>query len=319
MPRYWVIAPVESTPAERFDKVWQFDLENNLISVGWGALGDVTKMSREALSKAVALAYPDKPLATQSLIVNMLWNFWHEIAPGDFVIARRGRSVLAGVGKVDRAAFYEPGRSPLLASPGYAHHGFVGVEWQERPRNRSFSGSVFPMITLKEMTEAEYRGFAEADVIPLLPQLPTGPSEEVEGPGTFTLEKHLEDFIVSNFHSIFKGELQMYEDGTGADGRQYSTDIGPIDILAYEPKSKTFAVIELKKGNSSDQVIGQILRYMGWVKKNLCKEGEGVRGLIICNDSDRKMSYALEMTNNITVRYYRVSFKLTETHEAGIP
>jgi hypothetical protein len=31
MPRYWVMAPVESKPPELFDKVWQFDLANDLM------------------------------------------------------------------------------------------------------------------------------------------------------------------------------------------------------------------------------------------------------------------------------------------------
>jgi hypothetical protein len=52
---------------------------------------------------------------------------------------------------------------------------------------------------------------------------------------------------------------------------------------------------------------------MGWVKKQLCKEGQGVKGLVICRDPDLKLSYALEMTNNINVQYYKMSFKLTET------
>ena len=34
MSRYWVIAPVESKPSELFDKVWQFDVANGLISIG---------------------------------------------------------------------------------------------------------------------------------------------------------------------------------------------------------------------------------------------------------------------------------------------
>ena len=72
-------------------------------------------------------------------------------------------------------------------------------------------------------------------------------------------------------------------------------------------------MIELKKGRPADQVVGQILRYMGWVKRNLCKEGKAVKGLIICRDPDTKLSYALEMTTNIDVRYYSVSFKLRET------
>jgi hypothetical protein len=75
MPRYWIIAPVESKPPELFDKVWQFDLANNLISIGWEELGDVSKMSREELSVAVASTCPDKPPATKGLYANMLWAF----------------------------------------------------------------------------------------------------------------------------------------------------------------------------------------------------------------------------------------------------
>ena len=52
---------------------------------------------------------------------------------------------------------------------------------------------------------------------------------------------------------------------------------------------------------------------MGWVKKNLCKDGQAVKGLVICREPDPKLYYALEMTTNIDVRYYSVSFKLRET------
>jgi hypothetical protein len=49
---------------------------------------------------------------------------------------------------------------------------------------------------------------------------------------------------------------------------------------------------------------------MGWIKQNLCTDGQAVKGLIICRDPDPKLSYALAMTNDIDVRYYSVSFKL---------
>jgi len=61
MSRCWVIAPFESKKPEIFDKVWQFDLANSLISIGWSELGDVSTMSREQLATAVTSAYPDKP------------------------------------------------------------------------------------------------------------------------------------------------------------------------------------------------------------------------------------------------------------------
>jgi restriction system protein len=307
MSRYWVIAPVESRPTELFDKVWQFDLDNSLISVGWAELGDVSTMSRDALIKAVAATYPEKPQATKGLIVNMLWAFWHEIRPDDFVIARRGRTVLTAVGKVVSAAFYAPGKDPFLASPKNSHHGFLEVEWQEQPRNKKFPKIVFPMYTLKDLSEVEYRSFVEADSNPIAPPQTSEPDGAVEDYDSFGLEKHLEEFIVSNFKTIFKGELLMYEDGTGADGQQYETNIiGRIDILAFEPKSNSFVVIELKKGSTSDQVVGQTLRYMGWVKDKLCKDGQVVKGLIICLESDPKLDYAIKMINNIDVKYWTV-------------
>ena len=110
MPRYWVIAPVESKPPELFDRVWQFDSANNCISIGWSGLGDISQLSKDALAAKIAKACPAKPAQTKSLITNMNWSFFHEIKPGDIVIARRGRKILAAVGKVTSRATYSPGK-----------------------------------------------------------------------------------------------------------------------------------------------------------------------------------------------------------------
>jgi len=304
MPRYWVMAPIDSKPPELFDKVWQFDLAENVISIGWAQLGDVSKMAREELARAVVATFSDKPSQTKGLYTNMLWAFYHDMLPGDYVIARRGRKTLAGVGKIMTAAAYAPGRNPLVE-----HSGFIEVAWQDQPKDKSFASIVFPMHTLAEFSEEQFRSVVEGSGPSITPP---ETQSEVEDPSEFVLEKYLEDFIVSNFATIFKGKLSVFEDADGNDGQQYGTDIGPIDILAVEPKSSDFVVIELKKGRPSDQVVGQVLRYMGWVKRNLCSSDQDVRGLIICHDPDPRLSYALEMTNNIDVRYYTVSFQLRE-------
>lgn len=304
MPRYWVIAPVESKPTELFDKVWQFDLANGLISIGWQNLGDVSRMNRDDLTQVVASTFPDKPQQTKGLIGNMLWSFYHEIRPGDFIIARRGRKTLAAVGEVTEAAVHTPGRNPA-----HGHKGFLKVTWQEQPRDKAFPTVVFPMHTLAELSREQFDSFLEGSGVQAVT---SAAAESIEDPNAFVLEKYLEDFVVGNFDTIFKGQLKIFEDADGNDGQQYATDIGPIDILAVEPTSRSFVVIELKKGRPSDQVVGQILRYMGWVKKNLCSPGQGVKGLVICREHDPKLAYALEMTNGIDVRYYSVSFKLKE-------
>lgn len=302
MPRYWVMAPVKSKPLELFDRVWQFDLDHNVISIGWSQLGDVTEMTKDELTEAVSSTYPDRPSHTKGLITNMLWSFYHEMLPGDYVIARRGRKALAGVGKITGSAVHSPGKDHHVE-----HSGFIEVAWQAQPRDKLFSTFAFPMHTLTEFTEEQFLSVVEDSSHPIT-QMEIEP--EVEDPSEFVLEKYLEDFIVSNFDNIFKGRFRIFEDPEGNDGQQYATEIGPIDILAVEAKNNTFVVIELKKGRSSDRVVGQVLRYMGWVKRNLCTNGQTVKGLIICRDHDSKLTYALEMTNNIDVRYYNVSFKL---------
>jgi len=162
------------------------------------------------------------------------------------------------------------------------------------------------MHSVHEFIESQYLSLVEESTSELF----TTSGETVEDQNEFVLEKYLVEFIVSNFAAIFKGELRIYRDGEGVDGQQYFTDIGPIDILAIEQRSNSFVVIELKKGRPSDRVVGQILRYMGWVKQNLCTDGQEVKGLVICRDPDPKLSYALAMVNNIDVRYYSVSFTL---------
>ncbi len=52
---------------------------------------------------------------------------------------------------------------------------------------------------------------------------------------------------------------------------------------------------------------------MGWVSGNLCSDGQKVEGIIICKDSDARLSYALKMVSNITIKYYSVNFKLSDT------
>jgi restriction system protein len=182
----------------------------------------------------------------------------------------------------------------------------LGVTWQKPPPKKVFSTRVFIQSTLQEISEESFRelsgrSVAEADA-------PEGVEKDL-----VVIEKWLEDFIVKNFDTIFEREgLTIYKDDDGRNGQQYPTETGPIDILAVEPKSKSFVIIELKTGRSSDRVVGQILRYMGWVKEELCKDGRAVRGLIICGEPDTKLSYALKMTKDIDVRYYDLSFKFKE-------
>ena len=80
--------------------------------------------------------------------------------------------------------------------------------------------------------------------------------------------------------------------------------------MARDKETKGHVVIELKKGQTSDDTIGQLTRYMGWVMDK--KGDKNVNGVIIAADYDKKLEYALKVLPNIQVFLYKVSFTLDE-------
>jgi Holliday junction resolvase-like predicted endonuclease len=90
-------------------------------------------------------------------------------------------------------------------------------------------------------------------------------------------------------------------------GRQYSTTVGPIDLLTIDTKTGDYIVIELKKGRSADKVYGQCSRYMGWVRKNLAEKGTKVHGVIVAREIDEKLKAARDAHDT---KVYLVEFEM---------
>ena len=140
---------------------------------------------------------------------------------------------------------------------------------------------------------------------------------EKSGGIAFGLERHLQDFLVDNWDGTDLGQdWQLFEEDGDVVGAYYNTgEVGEIDILARHRQEAAWLIIELKKDQTSDSTVGQILRYMAWVRRKLAADGDAVRGLIICHDVDQKLQYALDGQPNIQCRTYEVSFTLKPAPE----
>jgi hypothetical protein len=127
--------------------------------------------------------------------------------------------------------------------------------------------------------------------------------------GLFYMEKQLEDFIIENWEKteFSKNYELIYEDGELI-SQQYKTDIGRIDILVKDKIKKNYVVIELKKSQTSDDTVGQLLRYMSWIKET--KKDPNVKGIIVAGQFDQKLDYAIKMIPDSQVFLYEVDFKL---------
>jgi len=113
--------------------------------------------------------------------------------------------------------------------------------------------------------------------------------------------------IEADLRSYLAKNPQVLGYGLSLVKEEYDTnEVGRMDLLLKDKKNG-YVVVETKKGRSSDRVVGQILRYMGWVKKNL---GGKVKGIIIAAEPDKRLEYSLLILPNVQVKYYQVKFEL---------
>lgn len=137
--------------------------------------------------------------------------------------------------------------------------------------------------------------------------------EQVAGapPLEFALESFLEEFLLSNWGSIDWGRpLELWESETGELGHQLATEVGRLDFLCTDSATDALVVVELKRGRPSDRVVGQVARYMGWVRAKLAGARQGVEGIIVAHEQDLQLAYAAASVPGLTILTYNVDFAL---------
>lgn len=122
---------------------------------------------------------------------------------------------------------------------------------------------------------------------------------------SLSLERDLEAALIRRLDQLEPG-LTIFDDG-GVRGHQLDTGIvGRLDLLAKD-ENGNFVVIELKVGRADDKVVGQILRYMGWVKRNLA-DSAPVRGIIVASDFNDRIRYAVDAIPGVGLKRYEINF-----------
>lgn len=285
--------------------------DGNFIGAHYGINQDLTKELPEnwrdfnAKFRDIWLKlHPDKTKVAAGLACGMLWTVCKGIKKGDVVICPDGQGSYY-VGEVISDYSYQPNTNlPHRRS----------VKWFPVFIERSAMSQELKNSTGSTGTTANISQYAD-EIEKLIGNVkpPTIVSNDstVEDPSVFALEKHLEDFLVQNWKQTELGKkYDIYEEDGELVGQQYPSDTGPIDILAVSKDKKTLLVVELKKGRVSDNVVGQIQRYMGYVKEELAEPNQEVKGIIIALEDDIRIKRALSVTNNIEFYRYQVSFKL---------
>lgn len=280
-----------------------FGIEQDLT----GKLPDTLRQFNTAFIPVFLSGRPEKSRISAGLACGALWMVAKGIRPGDVVLSPDGTGVYQ-VGIVEGEYYYAPGQVlPHRRKVNWLPMNIARSAMSEALRNST--GSIGTVSTITDYHQ---------EIEQFLAQLPgqTTPGivatdPVVEDPVAFAMEKHLEDFLVKNWaQTELSQKFKIYEEDGELVGQQYSTDAGPIDILAVSKDGTRLLVVELKRGRASDVVVGQTLRYMGYVKEQIAEPNQIVEGAIIALDDDQKLRWTLLAAPNVSFYRYQVSFKL---------
>ena len=270
-----------------------------------GQLPDEWREFNKAFIPVYLAGHPDKTRIGAGLACGALWTISKGIARGDIVLCPDGAGSYR-LGEVTGDYQYVPDE----VLPHRRAVRWLDIAIARSAMSEALQNSTGSIGTVSNMSAhaAEIERFL-GEVPGPITVIATDPV--IEDPLAFAMEKHLEDFLVRNWSQTeLSREFAIYEEDGEPVGQQYATDAGPIDVLAVSHDRKRLLVVELKRGRASDVVVGQVLRYMGYVKEQIAEMDQTVEGVIIALDDDRKLRWALAAVPAVSFYRYQISFKL---------
>ena len=82
------------------------------------------------------------------------------------------------------------------------------------------------------------------------------------------------------------------------------TPVNTIDLLARDPQQDVCWVVELKRRNSSDAVVGQLSRYRGWIAQEQGLPVERACGIILTDEVTERLRLAVTVQQGVELWRY---------------
>lgn len=250
---------------------------------------------------------PKKSKVTAGLACGAIWTVSKGLNIGDVVLSPDGNGNYR-VGEIISEYYYShDGILPHRRNVKWLDISIARSEMSQALQNST--GSIGTVCDISSY-ENEVRNFISKGV-----STPVVINDE-DGfidPLAFAMEKHLEEFLVANWgQTEFAKHFKIFEEDGELIGKQYQTGAGIIDILAISNDKKRLLVIELKRGRASDRVVGQVLRYMGYIKEQIATQNQIVEGAIIALEDDQSLRWAISNVPSVSFYRYQISFKLAK-------
>ncbi len=299
---YWLYAPGEKA------SMWDSFYKDNVMGLGWDELGDLNSYaSKEEMAQKLREINGTDSSYKNS--VHALWQFVHDLKPGDIVFAKKGRTEILGRGVVESDYEYDENDSGDYPNKRKTHWTHSG-SWQ--------SDEMFAMKTLTDITNyTESREKIESFFI-------TDDEEEDERKvtdySTYTSEDFFKDVYMEedkykNITDVLEYKKNIILQGAPGVGKTYMAKRLAYSIMGVDDSNRVMMVQFHQSYSYEDFIMGLRPTEKGYeIKKGsfytFCKEAE--------EDSDNKYFFIIDEINRGNLsKIFGELFMLIENDKRG--
>lgn len=299
---YWIYSPGERA------RIWDECYDNNIMAIGWDALGDLRDYNSKDEIKQVMNKYYD-PSRSYIHSACATWEFANEMKPGDIVFAKNGMHLIIGRGVVKSDYIYDPQRKEF--------RNIRKVEWTERGEWECSRQS--PMKTLTDITSftdyvEQLNLFFDSDMLDDAKTLETNyPIYDKE---RFLDSVYMNDDSYNTLVSLVKGKKNIILQGAPGVGKTFVAKRLAYSIMGVKDPNRVMMVQFHQSYSYEDFIMGFRPSENGFKLKHgvfyeFCKMAEV--------DSDNDYFFIIDEINRGNLsKIFGELFMLLESDKRGV-
>lgn len=299
---YWIYSPGKGA------KIWDECYDNNIMAIGWDAIGDLRNYNSKDEIKQVMNKYYD---SSRSYIHSACatWEFANEMKPGDIVFAKNGMHLIIGRGVVKSDYIYDPQRKEFK--------NIRKVEWTDRGEWECSRQS--PMKTLTDITSftdyvEQLNLFFDSDMLDDVETLET--SYPTYDKARFLESVYMNDESYNTLLSLVKSKKNIILQGAPGVGKTFAAKRLAYSMMGVKDPNRVMMVQFHQSYSYEDFIMGFRPSENGFKLKHgvfydFCKKAEV--------DSDNDYFFIIDEINRGNLsKIFGELFMLLESDKRGV-
>lgn len=182
-----------------------------------------------------------------------------------------------------------------------------GKQKHARPATVSPAGEVMTDSHVKDREEMEMEFGPEKNLDEEIEAVMEVQKKPESSAPVFTLgPTGLRELLAKQPEMLEPGLSVVADKGGKPVGAGFSSAVGLIDLLARDGNG-ALVVVMVGEPGQGEELVGETLQRIGWVRKNLGKGRQRVRGIILLEDVPKNLSYAAAaVAETVLLKTYRV-------------